>query len=224
MVGVVLRNESWFGTEGYCQSERFVASYFSDIWKLTQKIQIHLDDKNHQSIHGCFGKHDSCEWDFPECGCTWRGTEAELSETGDCKAEDSWRIAFGCAGAKMHFAEAAWNSVEACERLSEYDGSVDSFGQKKIDKYGDAAVEASNQRLRSAGNNSNNTCNVNSDGDLNNNWNVNNTNNGVRPDSPFCEKKRERFPLSVQSGKGAVFPPRGVKTFRRGSGRRELLS
>lgn len=84
---------------------------------------------------------------------------------------------------------------------------MDSLRQKQTDEYGDTAVEASIQRLRSAGNNSNNACNVNSDGDLNNNWNVNNTNNGVRPDSPFCEKKRERFPFSVHLGKGAVFPP-----------------
>jgi len=38
-------------------------------------------------------------------------------------------------------------------------------------------------RLRSAGNNSNNTCNVNNDGNVNNNYNTNNTNNGIRADS-----------------------------------------
>lgn len=37
-------------------------------------------------------------------------------------------------------------------------------------------------RLRSAGNNSNNACNVNNDGGVNNNNNVNNVNNGVRAD------------------------------------------
>ncbi len=38
-----------------------------------------------------------------------------------------------------------------------------------------------NWRLRSAGNNNNNACNVDSDGYVNNNNDVNNTDNGVRP-------------------------------------------
>lgn len=48
-------------------------------------------------------------------------------------------------------------------------------------------VMFSNWRLRSAGNNSNNACNVNNNGGVNNNYNTNKTNKGVRPDSPYFE-------------------------------------
>lgn len=39
-------------------------------------------------------------------------------------------------------------------------------------------------RLRTAGNNSNNTYNVDSTGNVNNNYNVNNSDVGIRPDLP----------------------------------------
>ncbi len=59
----------------------------------------------------------------------------------------------------------------------------------------------SNWWLRSAGNNSNNACNVNNDGWVNNNYNTNNTNIGVRPDSPYGENTQERFLRAVREVK-----------------------